>query len=265
MDSCIHGAVGVILFAVMVEFLTQSGTSWQGRISTEAVALLVVLGIDTLLDIISLIRLQKQWASWALLLRLVCGIAYIILFIAYVSHGHVFPRGYTFWAMSSKFSGPVVYIFLWLLVLWDLSHVALRRQRFGNGMHSCFGPSSSSTLRHHPVPPRRSGSTRWRRWIGASDRYSRSRDDDIEVNPHIPRPGLNMNNMSATTVVPSPPTSLRDPNSFTELKRPSFTASFTATTSTVSSQSLPKVEEKPCTSTSKEDGHRGQGKKEEGV
>lgn len=78
-------------------------------------ALLVFLGIDTLLDILSLVRLHKPWPAWALLIRLMNGVVYIIMFLIYVAHGRVFPSGFTFWAMAPGFAGPVVYMFLWLL------------------------------------------------------------------------------------------------------------------------------------------------------
>lgn len=83
--------------------------------SGQAVALLAFLGVDTLLDILSLVRLHKPWPTWALLLRLMNGVVYIIMFLIYVAHGRVFPAGFTFWAMAPGFAGPVVYIFLWLL------------------------------------------------------------------------------------------------------------------------------------------------------
>jgi hypothetical protein len=115
MNGCLHGAACVILIAIMVEFLTQWEGIWLEQVSAQAVALLVFLGMDTLLDIVSLVRLHKQWTSWALLLRLVSAVVYIILFMVYVAHGRVFPQGYSFWAMSPTIAGPVVYIFLWLL------------------------------------------------------------------------------------------------------------------------------------------------------
>jgi len=75
----------------------------------------VFLGLDTLLDVISLVRLNKEWPAWALVLRLLSAVVYIALFMVYVSHGRVFPPDFTFWAMSPGFAGPVVYLFLWLL------------------------------------------------------------------------------------------------------------------------------------------------------
>lgn len=78
-------------------------------------ALLVFLGLDTLLDILSLARLYRAWPCWALRLRLANGVAYIALFMGYVGHGRVFPAGFTYWAMTPGYAGPVVYMFLWLL------------------------------------------------------------------------------------------------------------------------------------------------------
>ncbi|KAK0643406.1 hypothetical protein B0T16DRAFT_391928 [Cercophora newfieldiana] len=234
MNGCLHAAACVILIALMVEFLAQVEGSWPEQIGAQAVTLLIFLAMDTLLDIVSLLRLQKEWASWALLLRLVSGIAYIILFMAYIAHGSVFPQGYSFWAMSPTFAGPVVYIFLWLLGLWNLCHVALRRHRLGNGLRACVGTTSPSSTQ--PLSPGAAANPRWRRWIGTSDRYSRTGDHDLETQPHF-QPRVTM---SSTTVAPSPPISLRDRPTCTEVKRPSYTA----TTRTASSHSYAKAEEK---------------------
>lgn len=136
MNGCAHGAACVILIAIMVEFLTQSRGHWYGKIrydpfppfpspvanpspppsrSAQAIALLTFLSFDTTLDVISLIRLHTPWPTWALLLRVLCGVSYIALFFAYVARDHVFPPGFTFWAMPPGVAGPLVYGFLWVL------------------------------------------------------------------------------------------------------------------------------------------------------
>ncbi|KAK0627533.1 hypothetical protein B0T14DRAFT_493607 [Immersiella caudata] len=234
-NGCLHGAACVILIAIMVEFLAQSGHIWQGRMSAQAVALLVFLGVDTLLDIVSLVRLHKPQTLWALLLRLVSGVTYIILFMVYVANGRVFEQGYSFWAMSPSYAGPVVYIFLWLLGLWNLCHVALRRHRLGNGLRACIRTATASSS--HPSSPRSATNPRWRRWVGTRDRYSQTAGDhDVETHPRFHPQAT----MSSSTVAPSPPISLRDRHGCAELKRPSYTA----TTRTASVNSCTKVEEK---------------------
>jgi hypothetical protein len=218
----------------MVEFLAQSDHSWLGRISAQAVALLTFLGVDTLLDIISLVRLHKPQTPWALLLRLASGVSYIILFVVYVANGRVFGHDYSFWAMSPTYAGPVVYIFLWLLGLWNLCHVALRRHRLGNGLRACI---RTSTAPSHSSSPRSATNPRWRRWIGTTNGYSQTADDhDVETHPRFCPEAT----MSSSTVAPSPPISLRDRPGCAELKRPSYTA----TTRTASVNSCAKIEEK---------------------
>ena len=75
---------------------------------------MALLGIDIILDVSSVVRLRGMWPSWAVLLRLICGVGYIANFMAYVGLGRVFPFGYTYWGIAEGFCGPIVYLFLWL-------------------------------------------------------------------------------------------------------------------------------------------------------
>jgi len=259
MNGCLHGAACVVLIALMVEFLAQVEGAWPEQIAAQAVTLLLFLALDTLLDIISLVRLQKQWAPWALHLRLVSGVAYIILFMAYIAHGNVFPQGYSFWAMPPMFTGPVVYIFLWLLGLWNLCHVALRRHRLGRGLRACI-PSSSA----QPLSPGSTANPRWRRWIGTRDRYSRTADRDVETQPHFQPRVMAMDTIATTTAPPSPSVSLQDRPVCAEVdvKRPSYTA----TASSASSHSSAKTEKDVAASrTGEDEAAARRGKKEEGI
>ncbi|KAK3939493.1 hypothetical protein QBC46DRAFT_144754 [Diplogelasinospora grovesii] len=134
LNSCFHGAACVILVAIMVQFLNQSRGTWHKTMSPQAITLLTLLAIDTALDITSLVRLHKIWPSWALLLRLICGIGYLALFMVYVGMGRVFPYSFTYWSMAPGYAGPVVYLFLWLIGVWNLLHTAIRRHYLGNGV-----------------------------------------------------------------------------------------------------------------------------------
>jgi hypothetical protein len=77
--------------------------------------IILLLGIDVLLDIQSFVSLSQKWPSWALLLRLTCGIGYLTIFMVYVGLGRVFTPGYSYWGIESGFAGPIVYLFLWLI------------------------------------------------------------------------------------------------------------------------------------------------------
>ncbi|KAK1836537.1 hypothetical protein QBC39DRAFT_407295 [Podospora conica] len=196
MNGCAHGAACVILIAIMLEFLTQSRGHWHGKISAQAVALLVFLGVDTALDVISLIRLHTPWPTWALLLRVASGTAYIALFFAYIARDRVFPPGFTFWAMPPGVAGPLVYGFLWLLGVWSLAHIALRRHRFGRGLRSYYRglhdrPQPPPHLFPAPAPRHRAARTpTWRRWTATTTTQTRRHDDDErDVEGFTPRVG----------------------------------------------------------------------------
>ncbi|KAK3366500.1 hypothetical protein B0H63DRAFT_490464 [Podospora didyma] len=137
-NAGLHGAVSIVVMAIMVTFLSSMGDNWLRDKSpgSQAVALLVLLGLDTYLDIFSLLRrpLHAPEPCWAILLRLVYGIGYLTLFMVYVGIGRVFPAGYTYWSIRPDWAGPAVYFLLWVLGVWNLGHVALHRHHLGKGV-----------------------------------------------------------------------------------------------------------------------------------
>ena len=80
--------------------------------SIQAVILVCVLFADVMLDVITAVRAHHAWPTWGLVVRFVCGFAYITLFLIYVGLGDAFPRGYTYWGLPPHLAAPVVYILL---------------------------------------------------------------------------------------------------------------------------------------------------------
>ncbi|KAK3688313.1 hypothetical protein B0T22DRAFT_439867 [Podospora appendiculata] len=181
--GCIHGAVCVMLMAVMVQFLSQ----WRGD--------------------------WFRYMSWALLLRLVLGIGYLAVFMVYVGFGRVFPFGFTYWSMKPGYAGPVVYLFLWLLGVWNLMHTAIRRHRLGNGVRhyiavvpslslSRGGGNSSQSLHlsHGGGPTGRPSRLRaWRMRRQERNRTGALRVDDPEDTLPISR-GTTLENTSSPAI-----------------------------------------------------------------
>lgn len=96
----------------------------------------MLVAIDIFLDIYSVGRAKKKWQAWALLLRLLAGLGYIAMFLVYVGFREVFPHGYSYWGMESGFSDPVVYIFLWVIGIWDLLHTSIHRHTLGRDLRT---------------------------------------------------------------------------------------------------------------------------------
>lgn len=131
----------------------------------------MLVATDISLDIYSIGRAKKKWQALALLLRLLAGLGYIAMFLVYVGFREVFPHGYSYWGMGSGFSDPVVYIFLWVIGIWDLLHTSLhrhtlgrdlktgtlfslRRRTTGSGVAQVSNPLSTSHTRgNHPRTP----------------------------------------------------------------------------------------------------------------
>src|SRR3569833_421144 len=100
----------------------------------EAITLTVLLALDACIDLLSLARVRSHHPGWAVLVRLLLGGGYLAVFMVYVGFGRVFPMAYSYWGMSSGFAGPVVYLFLWLIGVWNLLNTALHRHKFGHDM-----------------------------------------------------------------------------------------------------------------------------------
>lgn len=81
----------------------------------QAITLCVFLGIDAGFDAFSVAFFRSLWPGWVLLLRLIFGVGYLAIFMAYIGIGRVFPYGYTYWGLDRGYAGPVVYLFLWLI------------------------------------------------------------------------------------------------------------------------------------------------------
>lgn len=94
----------------------------------------MLVATDIFLDIYSVGRAKKKWQALALLLRLLAGLGYIAMFLVYVGFREVFPHGYSYWGMGSGFSDPVVYIFLWVIGIWDLLHTSIHRHTLGRDL-----------------------------------------------------------------------------------------------------------------------------------
>ncbi|KAK3379201.1 hypothetical protein B0T24DRAFT_147597 [Lasiosphaeria ovina] len=187
-SSTSHALLCVVVTVAMAMFLRHLGGDWifYKPSSSQAVALLVLLGLDISLDILSLLRLpHTTWPVWALLLRMTFGIGYVTLFLVYIGIGHVFPNTYTFWAIPPDRSGPVIYLFLWLLGVWNLIHAVLCRHQIAKSARAYFTTLASlpnRRFRDSNSSRRTSGqsaTTGWSAW--RRSRGSQIIEDDPEL------------------------------------------------------------------------------------
>lgn len=99
-----------------------------------AITLIILLSTDTIVDSYALISLPRNRLNPAhhhtgvvVVARLVLGVAYIALFMVYVGMWTEFQIKYIFWGLDSSLASPVVYIFLWMIGVWDLLHATDRK------------------------------------------------------------------------------------------------------------------------------------------
>lgn len=81
------------------------------------------------------------------------------MFLVYVGFREVFPNGYSYWGMGSGFSSPVVYLFLWVIGIWDLLHTSIHRHTLGRDLRGSMllpgqrGSPTGSGVSQVPSPP----------------------------------------------------------------------------------------------------------------
>ncbi|KAK4153479.1 hypothetical protein C8A00DRAFT_15298 [Chaetomidium leptoderma] len=177
--------LGIVGYAMRV--LREDMRSYR---SIQAVVLICVLFADIILDVITLFRAHAPWPTWGLVLRFVCGLAYIALFLVYVGLGGPFPKGYTYWGLSVDLAAPVVYTLLCVEGLWNLLHIPVcRYQLLGNSRllgRAVPNPRPASTLLDNRTSfnqrfsvagtEHSSISLTWRRWVRTQSTHI-SRDD----------------------------------------------------------------------------------------
>lgn len=142
----------------------------------QAIAVLIILSFDIILDLATLIQPRQPHSGWSLLLRVIFGIGYLAVFMAYIGLGRVFPGGYSYWGLPSGYAWPIVYLFLWLIGVWNLLNTALHRHHFGQDVRTYTQTVSSwrHARRRDQQGNRRSGLGRG--WGGRIWRGNRTAD-----------------------------------------------------------------------------------------
>ncbi|KAF4855871.1 hypothetical protein CGCSCA4_v000846 [Colletotrichum siamense] len=123
-----HVAAASILLWIMSWFLYNVPFPLTYRTGPAAVALIIMLSTDILLDARSIVHAHDPWPGWALLLRLALGLGFIAVFAVYIAlGGDVFAPDFEYWGMSDAYGRVLAYMFLWGLGLWNLLFVVLCR------------------------------------------------------------------------------------------------------------------------------------------
>lgn len=113
-------------------YLNFSSHKWPALFfRTIALVVVAFTTIDLAIDLIHTFLLSLSWSAVALLPRLLLGMGYLAVFMAHVGLQKVFPPGYTYWGLRAEYAGPIVYLFLWALGVWDMLHVCVNRHQVG--------------------------------------------------------------------------------------------------------------------------------------
>ncbi|KAK3897642.1 hypothetical protein C8A05DRAFT_19630 [Staphylotrichum tortipilum] len=222
LNGVLHAVPCSVLLGILGYAMRVLKEDAGGYMSIEAVILICVLSADVLLDAVTLLRARSPWPSWGWVLRLLCGLAYIALFLVYVGMGGPFPKGYTYWGVSTRFAAPVVYMLLCVEGVWNLLHIPACLYHFRSGTllrrtsQTTFTTSPTSkhrttTATTNPANPNHLSNRRtsfathhrfsvagtenssisltWRRWVRTrSTQSTLGRDDDIETGFYHWRP-----------------------------------------------------------------------------
>ncbi|OLN88294.1 hypothetical protein CCHL11_00191 [Colletotrichum chlorophyti] len=130
-NDVVHVAAASILLWIMSWFLYNVSSPLSYRTGPAAVALIIILSTDILLDARSIVHAHDPWPGWTLLLRLLLGASLIAIFWVYIAISEVFAPGFTYWGMPDPLGRVLAYMFLWGIGLWDLLFVVLCRHWLG--------------------------------------------------------------------------------------------------------------------------------------
>ncbi|TKW54897.1 hypothetical protein CTA1_499 [Colletotrichum tanaceti] len=151
-NDVVHVVAASILLWIMSWFLYNVSSPLTYRTGPAAVALLIALSTDILLDARSIVHAHDPWPGWALLLRLLLGVSLIAVFWVYIALGAVFAPGFSYWAIPDAYGRVLVYMFLWGIGLWDVLFIVLCRRwlgrevkRYGGRARHVFFSSFSSS------------------------------------------------------------------------------------------------------------------------
>ncbi|KAL2200757.1 hypothetical protein P885DRAFT_28012 [Corynascus similis CBS 632.67] len=191
-NSTAHATLSLVLLAFMGCSMSVLRDDTGDHTGVQAIILICILFADVVLDVITLLRVQKSWPALGLGLRFACGVAYIALFLIYVGMGGPFPKGHSYWSLSSSSASLLVYIILCTEGLWNLLHIPVCRYQLGSGLlrpktrSSSPAPTLNDRTSFNPrfsaagtETERSSISLVWRRWVRTrSTQYSR---EDLET------------------------------------------------------------------------------------
>ncbi|KAK4237452.1 hypothetical protein C8A03DRAFT_44707 [Achaetomium macrosporum] len=193
LNGTVHAIACLVLLAIIGYAMRVLRWHMGSYMSINAVILICFLVVDIALDVITLFRAHRPWPTWGLVLRLVCGIVYIVLCLVYVGLGGVFPDRHTYWGLYADPAGIMVYVLLCVEGVWNLLHIPVCRYRLGARLLRHPSPQKVSPLT--PIDNRASFNQRfsmagteqtehssisvtWRRWVRTrSTNYSR---EDVE-------------------------------------------------------------------------------------
>ncbi|WQF77389.1 hypothetical protein CDEST_02403 [Colletotrichum destructivum] len=151
-NDVVHVVAASILLWIMSWFLYNVSRPLTYRTGPAAVALLIALSTDILLDARSIVHAHDPWPGWALLLRLLLGVSLIAVFWVYIALGAVFAPGFSYWGIPDAYGRVLAYMFLWGIGLWDLLFVILCRRwlgrevkRYGGRARRVLSPSAFSS------------------------------------------------------------------------------------------------------------------------
>ena len=116
----LHILTSMLLLLIMAFFLdycdhNPAVATLSTGTGPQALALILLLGLDILLDFQSIGRYDQKWHGWALVARLLFGVAYMTVLATYAAVGGAFPPRYTYWGMAQQFASPITYMFLCIL------------------------------------------------------------------------------------------------------------------------------------------------------
>ncbi|KAL5596767.1 hypothetical protein BROUX41_006549 [Berkeleyomyces rouxiae] len=123
-----HTIVCMLMMLMLAFYLNYDEAAVNRSSGPPAIALILGLSIDMILNFYAIAHFDKPLSGAAALVKCVLIFTYIVIFLVYLASDGPFPSDYSFWGIKADYTSVIVYSLIWTISVWDLAVVVVNRK-----------------------------------------------------------------------------------------------------------------------------------------